>query len=160
MAVCNTIPRNVVPGAHVLPPGLSIIRRDFFQTFPCAVQVFGVPCRLEVACSQPISCHPLSPWGGRRHALGRYPAILVRTLGVLRVPFGQVACSQPISCHPVSTCGPGGLLPADILPSFGHLAGPGGLLPADNLSSSAVPSVFCACRLGRWHALTRYPAIL
>ena len=101
-----------------------------------------------------------APGGARWHALGRYPVILVHTLGVLRVTFGQVACSQPISCHPVSPCGPGGLLPADILPSFGHLAGPGGLLPADNLSSSAVPLVFCACRLGRWHALTRYPAIL
>ena len=36
------------------------------------------------------------------------------------MPFGQVACSHPISCHPLSTWGLGGLLSADILPSFGH----------------------------------------
>ena len=76
-----------------------------------------------------------SAGGARWHALGRYPAILVHTLGVLRVTFGQVACSQPISCHPVSTCGAGGLLSADILPSCEHL-------------------------WARWPALSRYPAIL
>ena len=78
------------------------------------------------------------------HALSRYLAILVHNLGVLRVTLGQVACSHPISCHPLSTWGPGGLLSGDILPSFGHLAGPGGLLSADIVSSSAMPSVFCA----------------
>ena len=82
------------------------------------------------------------------HALGRYPAILVHTLGVLRMPFGQVACSQPISCHPLGiwrgqvacsqqiTCHPlpcprcsardvwaGSMLSLGILPSFEHLAG-------------------------------------
>ena len=134
--------RDVWPGgllsADILPSCEHLWRQAACsQSISC--HPLGI-CRGQVACSQQITCHPLP-----------CPRCFA---------FGQVACSQPISCHPLSTCGPGGLLSADILPSFGHLARPGGLLLADNLLSSAIPSVFCACRLGRWPALSRYPAIL